>query len=90
MSWSERRSFDDRSKKLPNLPAQPLTEEARQAIIEHRRLMRDQRAWAAANRARIDAEWDALTCPPRTIEGHLALVNDPERWARLQADWEGR
>lgn len=49
-----------------------LSEEARQAIIEHNRRMKEQREWAAANRERIDAEWDALESPPRTIAQHLA------------------
>lgn len=67
-------SFKERHGRLPDLPKQPLTEEARQAIIEHNRLMREQRAWAAANRERLDAEWDALPSPPRTIADHIAVA----------------
>jgi hypothetical protein len=59
--------------RLHNLPPKPFpfTEEARQAIIEHNRLMKSQREWERANRARLDAEWDALPSPPRTIAAHL-------------------
>lgn len=61
--------------------AQPLSEEARLAIIEHNRNMRDQRAFAAANRERIDAEWDALPDVPLTIAQHI----DHARMLRLAA-----
>lgn len=61
-----------------------------QAIIEHRRTMRDVRRWQAENRERIDAEWEAMTSPPRTIAGHLAHAREQmgeERWNQLQAEW---
>ena len=58
-----------------------------EGIIEHRRLMKAQRTFAAENRERIDAEWDALVEPPRTIAGHLANI-DPECRARLNAEWD--
>jgi histidinol-phosphate/aromatic aminotransferase/cobyric acid decarboxylase-like protein len=47
--------------------------EARQAIIEHNRMMKAQREWAAANRERLDAEWDALPDGrPWRIVDHIA------------------
>lgn len=52
--------------------------------IDSRRALADQRKFARENRAAIDAEWDALTIPPRTIAGHLAAPLDP----KLVAEWE--
>jgi hypothetical protein len=48
--------------------------QAREAIIEHRRTMKGVRRFVAANKASIDAEWDALPNPPRTLAGHQAEV----------------
>jgi hypothetical protein len=54
-------------------PAQHTPDEARQAIIEHNRMMKAQREWAAANREQIDAEWDALPDGrPWRIVDHIA------------------
>lgn len=71
--------FDVRhgSRPIPAIPPiteeaqQAIREEARQAIIEHNRMMKEQRAFAAANRERIDAEWDALEAPPLTMAQHI-------------------
>ena len=52
---------------------------------DSRRALADCRKFAAANRAAINAEWDAETIPPRTIAGHLAAPLDP----RAVAEWEG-
>jgi hypothetical protein len=59
-----------------------------EAIIEYRRTMKEQREFARVNRERIDAEWDALTCPPRTIAEHSASLS-PERRAELQEGFRG-
>ncbi len=40
-------------------------------VIEERYRAKDLRKFVAENRERIDAEWDALPDPPRTIEAHL-------------------
>ena len=65
----------------------PLSDEARQAIIDARRAMKDVRRYAAEHRAKIDAEWSALTEPPRTIAGHLAGLS-AERRAELDREFE--
>lgn len=62
------------AKLTPHIVAAPvgLSDEARQAIIEHNRLRKEQREWAAANKAKIDAEWDALPDGrPWRIEDHI-------------------
>lgn len=65
-----------------------MTPEARQAIIKHRRTMKDVRRYAREHRAEIDAEWDALKDPRMTLDEHIAAGKaDVERWARLQAEW---
>lgn len=51
---------------------QPISDEAREAVIEINRALKDQREYAAAHRAEIDAEWDALEAPPLSIEQHIA------------------
>lgn len=59
---------------------------ARHAIIEHRRTMKQVRRHVAANRERIDADWNTLPNPPRTIAGHQADVRDrvgEARWAEM-------
>ena len=64
---------------------------ARQAIIEHRRTMKQMREFAAAHRERIDAEWDALTDAPRTMAEHAAAVRSEltdEQFAALNGEWE--
>lgn len=69
---------------------EPISDEARQAIIEHNRTMKHQRAFAAENRERIDAEWDALPSPLLRAEQHIASARGgmgEERWAELQAEW---
>lgn len=63
-----------------------LSDEARQAIIEHRRTMREQREFVAANRHRIDEIWEAIPCPPLTIAEHLASLS-PERREHLEQEW---
>lgn len=69
-----------------------ISDEACQAIIEHNRTMRDVRWFQAENRERIEAEYAALTSPPRTIEAHVAAGRaemGEERWQQLQSEWEG-
>lgn len=64
---------------------------ARQAIIEHNRTMKAQRQFAAANADRINAEWEAMDAPPRTIAEHLAAVRSEltdEQFAALNGEWE--
>jgi len=64
---------------------------ARQAIIEHNRTMKAQRQFAAGNADRIDAEWEAMAAPPRTIAEHLAAVRSEltdEQFAALNGEWE--
>jgi hypothetical protein len=39
-----------------------------------RRAVRDARRFVAANKPAIDAEWDALPNPPRTLAAHQAEV----------------
>lgn len=56
---------------VPHDERHPLSGEARQVIIEHNRTMKEQRAFARANRERIAAEWNALEAPPLTIEQHI-------------------
>ena len=51
---------------------------------DSRRALADAAKYARDNRAAIDAEWDALTIPPRTIAEHLAAPLDP----KLVAEWE--
>jgi hypothetical protein len=51
-----------------------------------RRAIRDARRYVAANRERIDAEWNAHPAPPRTIAGHQADVRGrvgEARWAEM-------
>jgi hypothetical protein len=65
-------------------------EARRQAIIEHRRTMKDQREFIAANRHRLHEIWEDVPCPPLTIAEHIAEGKaNPERWAQLQAEWIG-
>lgn len=64
---------------------------ARQAIIEHRRTMKRQREFAAANADRINAEWDVLPDAPRTIAEHASAVRSEltdEQWNALNGEWE--
>jgi hypothetical protein len=64
-----------------------ISDEARQAIIEHNRTMKDVRRFQTENRERIDAEWAALSSPPRTIAEHVASLS-PERRAELEREWK--
>lgn len=67
------------------------TDEAREALIYARRTMKQVRRWQAENKARIDAEWDAIPHVPLTIEEHIAEARasmGEERWAALNAEWE--
>lgn len=59
-----------------------------------RETIRQQREWERQNRARLDAEWDALPePPPRTIEDHIAKVREEVgelEWRRLNQEWLNR
>ena len=51
--------------------------------IARKRRMKEQRRFAAENRERIEAEWDALTDPRVTIRNDVAAAK-----ARADAEWD--
>lgn len=79
---------DGFGRRLPKMRKwrEPISDEAREAVIEHNRTMDEVREWQAANRERIDAAWDALSSPPRTIAEHLATLS-AERREELDREW---
>jgi hypothetical protein len=70
------------------MAAEPISDEARAAIIEHRRAMKAQRKWAKAHRAQIDAEWDALTDPLEEARRERIAFVAANR-ERIDAEWAG-
>ena len=70
------------------MPSAARTRAACDASVEEMAsALRDQRRWAARHRDRINAEWDAIETPPRTIEQHLVTLS-PERRAQIDEEWK--
>lgn len=59
--------------------------------LEYEQMMRSQRKFAARNRARINAEWDALNDNPMTISAHISAARaemGEARWKELNEGFE--